>query len=148
MHDPWAALRLPDFRRFLTAHFTTTLGIQIQGVVVAWQMYLDTHDPLALGLIGLAEALPNIATALFAGHVADRMDRRKLALLATITLLACSLALALLAGLLWLNERGDFIRIGHRRMAPDIPLRDSYRYHLADSGEILAATTIRKEPGA
>ena len=42
MHDPWAALRLPDFRRFLTAHFTTTLGIQIQGVVVAWQMYLDT----------------------------------------------------------------------------------------------------------
>ncbi|MBK6494761.1 MAG: MFS transporter [Gemmatimonadetes bacterium] len=99
MHDPWAALRLPDFRRFLTAHFTTTLGIQIQGVVVAWQMYLDTHDPLALGLIGLAEALPNIATALFAGHVADRMDRRKLALLATITLLACSLALALLAGL-------------------------------------------------
>ena len=52
MHDPWAALRLPDFRRFLTAHFTTTLGIQIQGVVVAWQMYLDTHDPLALGLLG------------------------------------------------------------------------------------------------
>ena len=99
MHDPWAALRLPDFRRFLTAHFTTTLGIQIQGVVVAWQMYLDTHAPLALGLIGLAEALPNIATALFAGHVADRMDRRRLALLATVTLLACSLALALLAGL-------------------------------------------------
>ena len=99
MHDPWAALRLPDFRRFLTAHFTTTLGIQIQGVVVAWQMYLDTHNPLALGLIGLAEALPNIATALFAGHVADRMDRRRLALFATATLLACSLALALLAGL-------------------------------------------------
>lgn len=99
MHDPRAALRLPDFRRFLTAHFTTTLGIQVQGVVVAWQMYLDTHNPLALGLIGLAEALPNIATALFAGHVADRMDRRRLALFATATLLACSLALALLAGL-------------------------------------------------
>ncbi len=99
MHDPRAALRLPDFRRFLTAHFTTTLGIQIQGVVVAWQMYLDTRNPLALGLIGLAEALPNIATALFAGHVADRMDRRRLALFATATLLACSLALALLAGL-------------------------------------------------
>ncbi len=99
MHDPWAALRLPDFRRFITAHFALTLAIQIQGVVVAWQMYLDTRDPLALGLIGLAEVLPNIATALFAGHVADRMERRRLVMMATVALLACSLALAWLAGL-------------------------------------------------
>jgi MFS family permease len=99
MHDPRAVLRLPDFRRFLAAHFTTTLGIQIQGVVVAWQMYLDTHDPLSLGLIGLAEALPNIAMSLFGGHVADRMDRRRLALISTVVLLACAIALALLAGL-------------------------------------------------
>ncbi len=74
MHDPRAALRLPDFRRFLAAHFTTTLGVQIQGVVVAWQMYLDTHDPLSLGLIGLAEALPNIASSLFGGHVAAKLE--------------------------------------------------------------------------
>lgn len=99
MHDPRAALRLPDFRRFLAAHFTTTLGIQIQGVVVAWQMYLDTHDPLSLGLIGLAEALPNIALSLFGGHVADRMDRRRLALISTVVLLGCALALAGLAAL-------------------------------------------------
>lgn len=99
MHDPRAALRIPDFRRFLAAHFTTTLGIQIQGVVVAWQMYLDTHNPLSLGLIGLAEAIPNIASSLFGGHVADRMDRRRLAIIATVVLLGCSLALAELAGL-------------------------------------------------
>ncbi|MEP6590726.1 MAG: MFS transporter [Gemmatimonadota bacterium] len=99
MHDPRAALRIPDFRRFLVAHFATTLGIQIQGVVVAWQMYLDTHNPLSLGLIGLAEALPNIALSLFGGHVADRMDRRRLALMATVVVLGCALALALLAGL-------------------------------------------------
>ena len=99
MHDPRAALRHPDFRRFLAAHFTTTLGIQIQGIVVAWQMYLDTHDPLSLGLIGLAEAIPNITFSLFGGHVAERMDRRKLALISTLVLLGCSLALALLAGL-------------------------------------------------
>ncbi len=99
MADPRAALRLPDFRRFLAAHFTTTLGIQIQGVVVAWQMYLDTHDPLSLGLIGLAEALPNIATSLFGGHVADRTDRRRLAIAATTVLLACAFALVVLAGL-------------------------------------------------
>ena len=99
MADPRAALRLADFRRFLAAHFTTTLGIQIQGVVVAWQMYLDTHDPLSLGLIGLAEALPNIATSLLGGHVADRTDRRRLAIGATTVLLACAGALVVLAGL-------------------------------------------------
>lgn len=106
MHDPWAALRIPDFRRYIVAHFTVTLGIQIQGVVVAWQMYLDTRDPLALGLIGLAEALPNIASALIAGHVADRMERRRLAMIATVALLGCSLALAWLGGL-----EGDEARI-------------------------------------
>lgn len=98
MHDPWAALRHRDYRRFLTTHFATTLGVQIQDVIVAWQMYLDTHDPLSLGLVGLAEALPNILTSLLGGHVADRMDRRKLALIATWVLLGCALVLAVLAG--------------------------------------------------
>jgi MFS family permease len=99
MHDPWAALRHADYRRFLTTHFATTLGVQIQDVIVAWQMYLDTHDPLSLGLVGLAEALPNIAASLLGGHVADRMDRRRLAMIATWVLLACALVLAWLAGL-------------------------------------------------
>jgi MFS family permease len=102
MHDPWAALRHTDYRRFLTTHFATTLGVQIQDVIVAWQMYLDTHDPLSLGLVGLAEAVPNIAMSLLGGHVADRMDRRKLALIATWVLLGCAMTLAGLAGL-----RGD-----------------------------------------
>ena len=99
MHDPWAALRHADYRRFLTTHFATTLGVQIQDVIVAWQMYLDTHDPLSLGLVGLAEAVPNIAMSLLGGHVADRMDRRKLAMMATWVLLGCALTLAGLAGL-------------------------------------------------
>ncbi|MGH7594427.1 MAG: MFS transporter [Gemmatimonadales bacterium] len=99
MHDPWAALRHRDYRRFLATHFATTLGVQIQDVIVAWQMYLDTRDPLSLGLVGLAEALPNILTSLLGGHVADRMDRRKLALIATWVLLGCALVLAALSGL-------------------------------------------------
>ncbi|HEY3934217.1 MAG TPA: MFS transporter [Gemmatimonadales bacterium] len=99
MHDPWAALRHRDYRRFLAGHFATTLGVQVQDIIVAWQMYLDTHDPLSLGLVGLAEALPNIATSLLGGHVADRMDRRRLALISTWILLGCSLTLAVLAGI-------------------------------------------------
>lgn len=59
----------------------------MQGLIVGWQMYELTKDPLALGLIGLAEALPNIATALYAGHAADRYNRKRIIVLFTLLFL-------------------------------------------------------------
>jgi MFS family permease len=73
------------------------MGAQIQGVVVAWQMYALTRDPLALGMVGLAEALPFIGLALPAGHVADARNRRRVMLVALVVLFACALALAALS---------------------------------------------------
>jgi MFS family permease len=77
-HDAYAVLKVGDFRLFLTFRFFTTIAFQMQGLIVGWQMYELTKDPLALGLIGLAEAVPNIATALFAGHAADRYNRKRI----------------------------------------------------------------------
>jgi MFS family permease len=96
--DPYAALRIPRFARLIATLFTLTLGIQIQGTVVGWQVYDLTKDPFALGMIGLAEALPAISMALYAGHVVDRNDRRRVALVALWVLVACSIALWMLAG--------------------------------------------------
>jgi len=95
--SPYAPLRLPAFRRYLLGLLALTFATQLQGLVVGWQIYALTKDPLALGLIGLAEALPFIGFALYAGHVADRVDRRRLMLVATAVLVACSLALLALA---------------------------------------------------
>jgi MFS family permease len=95
--DTFAALRVPNFGRYIAALFTLTLGIQIQGTVVGWQIYDLTHDPLALGFIGLAEALPAISMSLFAGHFADTHDRRRIALSAIVVLVVCSAALYWLA---------------------------------------------------
>ncbi len=95
--DAYAALRIPNFRRYILALFTLTLAIQIQGTVVGWQVYDLTRDPLALGIVGLAEALPAISMALYAGHVADSHDRRRIALVALSGLVLCSLALWWLA---------------------------------------------------
>ncbi len=64
---------------------------------MGWQVYDLTHDPLALGLIGLAEALPAISISLFAGHVADSRDRRRIALVGITVLVLCSIALWFLA---------------------------------------------------
>jgi len=92
-HDSYAALRFPDFRRFIASVVTLTVATQIQAVVVGWQIYAVTKDPLSLGLVGLAEAVPFIAIALFAGHVADRTNRRRVVALATVAMLACAAAL-------------------------------------------------------
>ena len=96
--DIYASLRYPKFGRYIVCLFSFTLGIQIQGTVVGWQIYDLTKDPLALGLIGLAEALPALSTALYAGHVADTRDRRRIALAALGALVFCSIALWFLAG--------------------------------------------------
>lgn len=98
--DPYSSLRLPNFRLYIVGLFAYTIAIQIQSTVVGWQIYELTHDKLALGLIGLAEAFPFIGAALYAGHVADRHDRRRVVLSALMLLLVCSTGLLLLPRLL------------------------------------------------
>src|SRR5436190_12074079 len=98
-HDPYAPLRIANFRWFVASILTMAMGAQIQGVVVAWQMYAVTHDPLALGLVGLAEAAPFIGFALYAGHVADVRDRRRIALVSLVLLFACAAVLAVASAL-------------------------------------------------
>src|SRR5262249_29287435 len=70
-----------------------TISTQIQAVVVAWQIYDITRDPLSLGLMGLAEAFPFIGLSLYAGHVADNRNRHRVALASIALLLSCSVAL-------------------------------------------------------
>jgi MFS family permease len=92
-HDPYAALRHRDFRWYILSLFSMTLASQLQAVVVGWQVYAITHDPLSLGLMGLAEALPFIAVALPAGYVADRWNRRTIAVCSLAVLAACAAGL-------------------------------------------------------
>jgi MFS family permease len=95
-HDPYVSLRNPNFLWYVASLVALTLGTQIQATVVAWQVYAITKDPLSLGLVGLAEALPFITAALYAGHVADRHDRKLLALIALAVQLGCGIALLML----------------------------------------------------
>ncbi|HEX8152099.1 MAG TPA: MFS transporter [Thermoanaerobaculia bacterium] len=92
-HDPYASLRNRDFRWLVLSYGASVIAREGQIVVVGWQVFALTKDPLSLGLIGLAEALPMIAFALFAGHVADRAERRLVALLGTVGMLISAVAL-------------------------------------------------------
>ena len=106
-HDAYAALRHREFRWYIVSLFTMVVGSQLQAVVVGWQVYRLTHDPLSLGLIGLAEAMPFIGVALPAGYLADREDRRAICVASLFVLACCSAAL-----LAFSLSTGLFARVG------------------------------------
>lgn len=87
------AFRQIDFRRFIFSKFLLTLALQIQFVVLSWQVYEITHDPLSLGLLGLAEAIPAVGLALYGGYVSDRNDRRTILVRVIVLQLLVSAAL-------------------------------------------------------
>lgn len=61
-----------DFKKLMFARFFFTFAVQMQAIVLGWRMYELTHDALYLGFIGLAEAIPALGLALFAGYIVDR----------------------------------------------------------------------------
>lgn len=92
-HDPYAVLRIKEFNFFLITRFFLTLGIQLQSVVVGWQIYELTHDVVSLGMIGLAEAIPFIIVSFFSGHVADTFNRKWIVLIFSALLFVVTLFL-------------------------------------------------------
>ncbi|PNQ74863.1 MFS transporter [Hanstruepera neustonica] len=77
-NDPYAALRIKEFNIFLVLRFALVLAWSMQFVVIEWQVYALTEDPLALGIIGLCEFLPAFLLAPFAGHIVDKKEKRDL----------------------------------------------------------------------
>lgn len=84
--DPYVSLKNRDFRFFAISRLLLTIATEMQGVIVGWQILQYTKDPLLFGMIALTEAIPFILTALFAGHIADIIERKKIIVIATIIL--------------------------------------------------------------
>ncbi len=91
----WAVLRNRNYSLLFWGQLISAAGTQMQVVAVAWQVFLLTHSAIALGLIGLVQAIPRLIFSLVGGVFADVFDRRKLLLIIEITLAATSAALAL-----------------------------------------------------
>ena len=99
-HDPYAALRFPDYRWYALGGLFASIGSNMQAVAIGWELYDRTGSALALGWVGLVQAFPVILFALPAGHLADRFDRRRLVILGQALGVLCSLGLT---GLSWSN---------------------------------------------
>lgn len=92
----YKAIQIPAFRYFLSTRLFLTLALQMQAVIVGWEMYKLTGDPFSLGLIGLAEAIPAISIALYAGHIADLHNKKTILIISLIALIFCSIGLGVI----------------------------------------------------
>ena len=123
-HDPYQALRYPEYRWFLLGGTALFMGTQIQTVALGWQVYGLTGDPLSLGFVGLSEALPFLALTLWGGHAADRMDRRTLCVLATLPILGAGLWL--LGANLWGAPRSAGLFYAVQALGSELVPREAY----------------------
>ena len=92
---PWKVMRNRNYALLFWGQLISSAGTQMQVVVVAWQVYLLTHSAIALGVLGLAQAIPRLIFSLVGGVFADAFDRRKMLLVIELVLAATSAVLAL-----------------------------------------------------
>jgi MFS family permease len=129
-HDPYSALRIPVFRNFLIAISLVRIGTAAQGLAIGWEVYIRTDQALALGLVGLVQAIPMFLFTLPAGYLADVFDRRKLIMLSLAGATLTSLALAIFsyyqASVIWLYTilflDSTFLRLGWPARSSILPL--------------------------
>jgi MFS family permease len=96
-NNPAAILKIPSYPLWLSARLCANFAKLMQALIVYWQVYDLAKSPLALGFIGLAEAVPFIAIGLWAGHFADRYDKRIQIAGSVGGLFLCSIALLVLS---------------------------------------------------
>ncbi len=94
--DPYAALRYKEFNMFLLLRFAMVFAWSMQFIIIEWEVYSLTKNPLSLGIIGLMEVIPAIGMALFAGHIVDQKEKKGLLLKCILAFLAISFGLFLL----------------------------------------------------
>lgn len=87
------SLRDTPFPRFVCSQTADFLAYHMLTVAVGWQVYDITRSAMSLGLVGLAQFLPQVLLTLVVGHVADRFERRRV-------VMACQAVLCAVAGLL------------------------------------------------
>ncbi len=90
---PLQTLKNVEFRNLLTGRFFIVLAFRMLATLLGWWVYQLTKDPFSIGLIGLSEVIPAVSCALYAGHVIDMNEKKKL-------LLICNYAYIFLIGLL------------------------------------------------
>ena len=96
--DPFAAVKVIEYQNLLIGRFAFIMGLRMMSTLIGWWIYLLTNDPFAIGLVGLSEVVPALSLALYAGHVIDQSEKRKLLLKGVILYFVAVLCLVFISG--------------------------------------------------
>jgi MFS family permease len=143
-----------DYRLLTAGALITGLGTQASLVALPYQVYVITHEPVLVGLLGLVEIGPLVTASLFGGALADRYDRRRLLLLYQLLLVAVAGALAaasflgtppiwllyLLAGAL--AGAGQLERVTRAAVVPNVVRREYMRPALSNMFGLMQLTMV------
>ncbi len=77
-NDPFASIKIAEYRNLMAGRFLFIMGLRMMSTLVGWWIYNLTNDPFAIGLIGLSGVIPAVTMALYAGHIIDLSEKRKL----------------------------------------------------------------------
>jgi MFS family permease len=97
-NNPFASVKISEFRNLLMGRFVFIMGLRMMATLVGWWIYLLTNDPFAIGLIGLSEVVPAVSLALYAGHVIDQSEKKKLLLKGVILYTIAAVILVFISG--------------------------------------------------
>src|SRR5579883_577676 len=100
---PWGVLRNRNYALLFWGQLISSTGTQMQVVAVSWQVFLLTHSAIALGLIGLMQAIPRLIFSLAGGVLADVLDRRKILMIVNLAMMSFSTILGLCTDLHMIN---------------------------------------------
>jgi MFS family permease len=85
LNNPFASVQIKEYRNLMIGRFLFIMGLRMMGTLVGWWVYELTNAPFAIGIIGLSEVIPAVSLALYAGHVIDISEKRKLLLRGVIS---------------------------------------------------------------
>ncbi len=109
----WHVLRDRNYALLFWGQLISSGGTQMQVVAVAWQVYLLTHSAIALGVIGLMQAIPRLIFSLVGGVLADVLDRRKMLMIVNLSMMSFSAILALCTSFQIMNIAIMYVVISH-----------------------------------
>jgi MFS family permease len=143
-NTPFVALQHRNFRLLWLGVLISSIGSEMQVVAVNWHVYLLTKSAFSLGIIGLARFLPLLLVSPISGIIADIIDRKKLMLIAQISMTIFSFILALTTFLNIISPLLIYILIAliSASLSFDMPARQSVVPSLVPKKHFINAVSL------
>src|ERR1700678_2963189 len=124
----FAALSVPNYRRYISGQAVSLVGTWMQMTAQSWLVLTLTHSSTDLGLVVAAQTLPVLLLGPYGGVIADRVDKRRLmiALQTVMGLQALVLGLLTITGAVRLWEIASLATLLGLNNAFENPARQSF----------------------